>query len=274
MTKVIRAASQNVSPSDDASLFRTIYDDGLFESVSITSAGAALVNIPAMYGIMEGRDFTTDAMQITVELPSSGTGTGSVVVRFDTTTQTVISVVGGLNYSLTYEDINATGTICEMEIASYTASASAVTAITETYNIVNAHTLTECGDTLGSATLTTAAQTVTGAINELDAEVGSMLNWTFVGTHSGTSTAMDLPGSWKELYVLVGDTGASSWCATSYVLYDALTQLGETQISVNVPIFVPSTSRGVGFWYSATKIMIQANSYPSGDTFYISVWYR
>lgn len=277
MTRVIRANSQNVSPSDDAALFRNVFNDGLFADVSIVSAGGALVTIPAMYGILEGRDFTTDEMQISVELPTSGTGTGSIVVHFDTTTDTVISVVSGLDYSLTYEDINGTGTICEMEIATYTASASAVTEVTATYNIVNENTLTDVTDLIGTETLTTTAQTLTGAINEIDSEIGSantLLNWTFLGTHSGTTTAMDLPTTWNELYILVGDTGESTWCAATYVLYDALSDLSVNQLSINVPIYIPSTSRGASLWYSATQIRLQSNSYPSSDTFYISVWYR
>lgn len=134
--KVIRATNSNVSPKEDAKLFRNIFpDDGLFEDITITSLGSNSVNIPAMYGILEGRDFTTDTMSFSVELPSSDTATGYILVTFDTTTDDVISITSQLTpYTPTYDDINASGTVCEMIIAEYTASTTAVTAITMVYN--------------------------------------------------------------------------------------------------------------------------------------------
>ena len=117
-TKVIRATGSNVSPSEDANLFRQMLPiDGLFSDITITSLGANLVSIPAMYGILEGRDFTTDAMTMNVTLPNSS-GTGYIIVKFDTTTDDVIEIKSELApYTPTYEDINSTGTVCEMIIA-------------------------------------------------------------------------------------------------------------------------------------------------------------
>ena len=133
-TKVIRATASNVSPAEDARLFRQMFkDDGLFEGITISSLGSNQVSIPGMYGIMQGRDFTTDPMTLNVELPNSD-GTGYIVVKFDTTTDQVISVYSVLApFTPTYEDINASGTVCEMIIAQYTANTTQVTAITMVY---------------------------------------------------------------------------------------------------------------------------------------------
>lgn len=133
-TKVIRATGSNVSPSEDAKLFRQIFpDDGLFQDITITSLGSNQVSIPAMYGIMEGRDFTTDAMTLNVDLPSAES-TGYIIVGFDTTTDEVIYVKSELTpYTPTYQDINASGTVCEMIIAEYTANTTQVTAISMLY---------------------------------------------------------------------------------------------------------------------------------------------
>lgn len=133
-TKVIRASGSNVSPAEDANLYRQMFPvDGLFADITITSLGANQVSIPAMYGIMEGRDFTTDSMTLSVELPSSDS-TGYIIVRFDTTTDDVISVKSELApYTPTYEDINLSGTVCEMIIATYTANATQVTGISMVY---------------------------------------------------------------------------------------------------------------------------------------------
>ena len=132
--KVIRATGSNVSPSEDARLYRQMFpDDGLFQDITITSLGANQISIPAMYGIMEGRDFTTDPMTTTVELPNSN-GSGYIIVKFDTTTDDVISIKSELKpYTPVYEDINASGTVCEMIIAEYTATPTQVTAISMLY---------------------------------------------------------------------------------------------------------------------------------------------
>lgn len=137
-TKVVRATGANVSPAEDARLFKQMFQtDGLFYDAEITARGSSQVYIPALYGIMQGRDFTTDPMNFNVELPNSD-GTGYILVKFDTTTDNIISIVSELApYTPTYEDINAGGTICEMIIATYTATPTQVSAITMTYSKAN-----------------------------------------------------------------------------------------------------------------------------------------
>lgn len=135
-TKVIRATGANVSPAEDARLYRQMFSqDGLFNSIEITARGGNQIYIPSMYGILEGRDFTTDPMTIEAELPSSSTGSGVIYIRFDTTTDNIISVNAELteNYTPTYEDINAGGTICDMVIGTYIANASQVVEVTQNY---------------------------------------------------------------------------------------------------------------------------------------------
>ena len=137
-TKVIRATGANVSPAEDARLFKQMFQtDGLFYDAEITARGSSQVYIPSLYGIMQGRDFTTDPMDFNVELPNSD-GTGYILVKFDTTTDNIISIVSELApYTPTYEDINAGGTICEMIIATYTATPTQVSTITMTYSMAN-----------------------------------------------------------------------------------------------------------------------------------------
>lgn len=137
--RVVRASGKNVSPSDDGKLFNKIFSDGLFEAISITALGAALVHIPAMYGIIMGREFVTEAMDFTVKLPSTA-GTGYIVVRYDLSTDDIISIVSYTgSYTPTKEDINGTGTVYEMVIATYTASQTAVTNITMQYSLASSN---------------------------------------------------------------------------------------------------------------------------------------
>lgn len=137
-TKVIRATGANVSPSEDARLFRQMFQaDGLFYDAEITARGGSQVYIPSLYGILEGRDFTTDPMNLNVDLPNSD-GTGYILVRFDTTTDDIISIVSELApYTPVYDDINAGGTVCEMILATYTATPTQVSTITMTYSMAN-----------------------------------------------------------------------------------------------------------------------------------------
>jgi hypothetical protein len=137
-TKVIRATGANVSPAEDARLFRQMFQaDGLFYDAEITARGGSQVYIPSLYGILEGRDFTTDPMNLNVELPNAD-GTGYILVRFDTATDDIISIVSELApYTPVYEDINAGGTICEMLLATYTATPTQVSTITMTYTMAN-----------------------------------------------------------------------------------------------------------------------------------------
>lgn len=133
-TKVIRATGANVSPSEDARLFNQMFQqDGIFNDPLIVPMGGSMIHVPALFGIMQGRDFTTDPMSVNATLPNSG-GTGFLIVRFDTTTDNIISIKTELApYTPTYEDINAGGNICEMIIAEYTASPTAVTAVSNTF---------------------------------------------------------------------------------------------------------------------------------------------
>ena len=137
-TKVIRATGANVSPSEDARLFRQMFQaDGLFYDAEITARGGSQVYIPSLYGILEGRDFTTDPMNLNVDLPNSD-GSGYILVRFDTTTDNIISIVSELApYTPVYDDINAGGTVCEMILATYTATPTQVSTITMTYSKAN-----------------------------------------------------------------------------------------------------------------------------------------
>lgn len=138
--RVLRATGENISPSDDASLFREILSDGLFEDVTISSLGANQVSLPSMYGIIQGREFTTSAETIDVVLPSGADTTGYIYVQYDLAGSPIGTIESALSpFTPTYEDINGTGTVAQMIIAEYTASAVAVTSITPVYEVAGVH---------------------------------------------------------------------------------------------------------------------------------------
>jgi len=134
--RVLRATGENISPSDDASLFNQVFKtDGLFKDVTISSLGSNQVSIPALYGIIQGREFTNAAETLSVTLPTSGTATGYIYVQYDLAADPIGTLGSALApFTPTYEDINENGTVAQMVLATYTASTVAVTSITQTYS--------------------------------------------------------------------------------------------------------------------------------------------
>lgn len=133
--RVVRAAGQNVSPSDDGRLYDQIFSDGLFTDTTFTNLGSNNVQVSAMYGDLCGRDFTIEQMTLAVTLPDGeGETTGYIYVEIDTSSEDVITLNSALApFTPTYEDINTNGAVAQMVLAEYTASAVAVTSVTPVY---------------------------------------------------------------------------------------------------------------------------------------------
>lgn len=133
--RLIRAAGQNVSPSDDGRLYDQIFSDGLFTDTAFAALGTNNVQVGAMYGDLCGRDFTIEQQTIAVPLPEGdGETTGYIYVEIDSSAETPLSVGATLApFTPTYEDINVNGAVAQMIVAEYTASAVAVTSVTATY---------------------------------------------------------------------------------------------------------------------------------------------
>ena len=135
--KLIRYEGENVTPSDDAILYRTFLSDGLFQAVTPTFTSGA-ITIPAMRGVICGRDFTTDIETLTAVLASSGTITGQIYMWIDMEDETYplsIKIRNSVG-SLSDDDINNGGQYYGLEIAQYTANTSAVTGVTLTVGLV------------------------------------------------------------------------------------------------------------------------------------------
>jgi len=127
--RLIRWAGENVSPSDDGRLYEKIFGDGLLADVDMTPAGAAKINIGPIYGIICGREFTTDAMTINAALPSSGTKYGTIYAEIDTSKSSPLSIKTSISQSWTptRQDINVSGTVAQVAIGWYGATPTAVT---------------------------------------------------------------------------------------------------------------------------------------------------
>ncbi len=158
--KLIRYEGENVTPSDDAILYRAFLSDGLFATVTPTFTSGA-ITIPAMRGVICGRDFTTDTEELTAVLASTGTITGQIYMWIDMEDETYplsIKIRNSVG-SLSDDDINNGGQYYGLEIAQYTANTSAVTGITLTVGLVEFNGLAD------KAPLASPAFTGTPTIN-------------------------------------------------------------------------------------------------------------
>lgn len=132
---MVRHAGENISPADDRSLYHEMFSDGLFEDTTFSSLGANQISIGAMYGIMQGSEFTSESQTLSVVMPS-GNGKGCIYVQYDITQTQPLSFGSALMpFTPTYEDINGSGTRCQMVIAEYEATAVSIGTITPVYNL-------------------------------------------------------------------------------------------------------------------------------------------
>ena len=161
--RVLRATGENISPSDDASLFEQMFSDGLFEEATISSLGSNQVSISALYGILCGREFTNSAQTINVALPTGSDTTGYIYVQYDLAADPIGTIESALApFTPTVEDINSTGSIAQYVLATYTASAVAVTSITPVYDIAHVHgSRYEADITLTASAWSSALYTIT-----------------------------------------------------------------------------------------------------------------
>lgn len=234
--RVVRAAGQNVSPSDDGRLYDQIFSDGLFTDTTFTNLGSNNVQVGAMYGDLCGRDFTIEQMTLAVTLPDGeGETTGYIYVEIDTSSEDVITLNSALApFTPTYEDINTNGAVAQMVLAEYTASAVAVTSVTPVYpkaaagslsagsvatvenaQAVNAHAKGDyillnsklyivtaavaVGETFVEGTNITATS-IGGELKALNNGLTAK-DWQYVGVIAGTGQSIQLPTGWKEIGV-------------------------------------------------------------------------
>ena len=209
--KLIRWAGENVTPSDDAKLSRRLYADGLFASVTPTHTSGT-VTIPALYGMMCGRDFTTDEETLDAILATSGTITGQIYMYIDTEDATYpldLKIRNSVS-ALPTNDINADGTTYGIEIAQYTANTSEVTGVTFTAKINNVYggKIADNLDTITQSGFYTCYGTATGVPN-------ASSSWYVIHTNSnvGTVSAWQMAKSYTtgEFYFRNKSTTWGAW---------------------------------------------------------------
>ena len=121
-----------VAAEDDARLYAKLTNGagGVVEGGVCTASGGLVVHITAGWGIACGRIFSWDADNITVTGAGSGSVNGRLKVKIDLTDPSdpiaIVSEAASTLPALTQEDLNSSGLIYEIALATYTVSTTAV----------------------------------------------------------------------------------------------------------------------------------------------------
>lgn len=107
---------------------------GVADGVAVTNSGTNLI-VSSGWGVIKGCVFGVTAETISATKPASGSANGRLLIELDATNGTIQfkTQQGSTLPALTQEDINGSGSVYQMELATYTISATDITGLTETY---------------------------------------------------------------------------------------------------------------------------------------------
>lgn len=107
---------------------------GVADGVAVTSSGTNLI-VSSGWGVIKGCVFGVTAETISASKPASGSANGRLLIELDATNGTIQfrTQQGPTLPALTQEDINRSGSVYQMELATYTVSTTDITGLTQTY---------------------------------------------------------------------------------------------------------------------------------------------
>lgn len=107
---------------------------GVADGVVVTNSGTNLI-VSSGWGVIKGCVFGVTAETISATKPASGSANGRLLIELDATNGTIQfkTQQGSTLPALTQEDINGSGSVYQMELATYTISATDITGLTQTY---------------------------------------------------------------------------------------------------------------------------------------------
>ena len=98
---------------------------GVADGVAVTNSGTNLI-VSSGWGVIKGCVFGVTAETISATKPASGSANGRLLIELDATNGTIQfkTQQGSTLPALTQEDINGSGSVYQMELATYTISAT------------------------------------------------------------------------------------------------------------------------------------------------------
>lgn len=157
MITLLQYNASIVTPTDDAYLYNHIINDsGIFTGVEITTQGGNIINVSDGRGIILGRNFVVEAQTINATLPTSGSVPGRLLIQIDmANTEAPISFVTQAQDplpALVQEDINASGTVYQLPIATYTAQPTMISDLQYVAHTISPGTVSSFNGRTGAVT--------------------------------------------------------------------------------------------------------------------------
>lgn len=157
MITLLQYNASIVTPTDDAYLYNHIINDsGIFTGVEVTTQGGNIINVSDGRGIILGRNFVVEAQTINATLPTSGSVPGRLLIQIDmANTEAPIAFVTQAADplpALVQEDINASGTVYQLPIATFTAQPTMVSDLQYVAHTISPGTVASFNGRTGAVT--------------------------------------------------------------------------------------------------------------------------
>lgn len=125
-----------VTPVVDRRLYEFLLMNtvGVADGIDITNSGTNLI-VSTGWGVIKGCVFGVTSETIAATRPASGSANGRLLIELDATNGTITfkTQQAATLPALVQEDINGSGSIYQMELATYTISTTDISSLTETY---------------------------------------------------------------------------------------------------------------------------------------------
>lgn len=133
------AGNGNVPALADRRLYETmlVSSTGVVTGMNVSSTGTRLI-VTSGWGIIKGAAFEVQQETIAAAVPSSGTQQGRLLVELNVVNNTIQfrTQVGSTLPNLVQDNINNGGSIYQLELATYSISATAISNLTTTYHTI------------------------------------------------------------------------------------------------------------------------------------------
>jgi hypothetical protein len=263
MITLLQYNASIVTPTDDAYLYNHIINDsGIFTGVEVTTQGGNIINVSDGRGIILGRNFVVEAQTINATLPTSGSVPGRLLIQIDmANTEAPISFVTQAQDplpALVQEDINASGTVYQLPIATYTAQPTMISDLQYVAHTISPGTVASFNGRTGAVTPQTGDYTGSQIKIPGYKQATSRQNVTTTDTVTQAIGKMEYKIN-RAVVIKQLSLPAASWLGSESPYSQTVTGLGTTANS-KVDIQMDATALGVILDSGTSALWIENNN--------------
>lgn len=263
MITLLQYNASIVTPTDDAYLYNHIINDsGIFTGVEVTTQGGNIINVSDGRGIILGRNFVVEAQTINATLPASGSVPGRLLIQIDmANTEAPIAFVTQAADplpALVQEDINASGTVYQLPIATYTAQPTMISDLQYVAHTISPGTVSSFNGRTGAVTPQTGDYTGSQIKIPGYKQATSRQNVTATDTVTQAIGKMEYKIN-RTFVVKQISLPAASWMGAESPYSQTISGLGATANS-KVDIQMDATSLGVLIDSGTSAIWMENNN--------------